>query len=32
VATLRLRIKALEEKNGELTELLEPAYGVIAQT
>jgi hypothetical protein len=32
VATLRLRIKALEEKNRELTELLERAYGVIAQT
>jgi hypothetical protein len=27
-----LRIKALEEKNRELTELLERAYGVIAQT
>lgn len=32
VATLRLRIKTLEEKNRELTELLERAYGVIAQT
>lgn len=32
VTTLRLRIKALEEKNRELTELLEHAYGVIAQT
>jgi hypothetical protein len=32
VATLRLRIKRLEEKNRELTELLEHAYGVIAQT
>ena len=32
VATLRLRIKTLEEKNRELAELLERAYGVIAQT
>jgi hypothetical protein len=32
VATLRLRIKTLEERNRELTELLERAYGVIAQT
>ncbi|MBZ5658348.1 MAG: DUF6262 family protein [Acidobacteriia bacterium] len=32
VATLRLRIKALEERNRELSELLERAYGVIAQT
>lgn len=32
VATLRLRIKALEEKNRELAELLERAYGVIAKT
>jgi hypothetical protein len=32
VAALRLRIKTLEEKNRELTELLERAYGVIAQT
>lgn len=32
VATLRLRIKTLEEKNRELTEQLERAYGVIAQT
>jgi hypothetical protein len=32
VATLRLRIKRLEEKNRELTELLEHVYGVIAQT
>jgi hypothetical protein len=32
VATLRLRIKKLEEKNRELTELLEHAYGVIAET
>ena len=31
VATLRLRIKTLEERNSELTELLERAYGVIAQ-
>jgi Family of unknown function (DUF6262) len=31
VATLRLRIKTLEEKNRELGELLERAYGVIAQ-
>jgi Family of unknown function (DUF6262) len=30
IATLRLRIKQLEEKNRELTELLERAYGVIA--
>jgi hypothetical protein len=29
VATLRLRIKTLEERNRELTELLEPAYGVM---
>jgi len=32
LATLRLRIKTLEEKNRELTELLERAYGQIAQT
>jgi hypothetical protein len=32
VATLRLRIKALEKRNRELTEQLERAYGVIAQT
>jgi hypothetical protein len=32
VATLRLRIKTLEERNRKLTELLERAYGVIAQT
>lgn len=32
VAALRLRIKTLEEKNCELTELLEHAYGVIAHT
>ena len=32
VATLRLRIKTLEERNRELTELLERAYGVIVQT
>jgi hypothetical protein len=31
VATLRLRIKTLEERNSELTELLERAYGVIAE-
>ena len=31
-ATLRLRVKTLEERNRELTELLERAYGVIAQT
>jgi hypothetical protein len=31
VTTLRLRIKALEERNHELTEQLERAYGVIAQ-
>lgn len=30
VATLRLRIKALEEKNRELTMLLELAYGRLA--
>jgi hypothetical protein len=30
VATLRLRIKALEEKNRELTGLLELAYGELA--
>jgi hypothetical protein len=30
--TLRLRIKALEEKNRELTEKLERAYGVICET
>jgi hypothetical protein len=30
VATLPLRIKTLEERNRELTELLERAYGVIA--
>jgi hypothetical protein len=32
VGTLRLRIKTLEERNRELTELLERAYGVIAET
>jgi hypothetical protein len=32
IATLRLRIKTLEEKNRELTELLERAYGLIAKT
>jgi Family of unknown function (DUF6262) len=32
VATLRLRIKTLEEKNRELTDLLERAYGLIAKT
>ena len=32
VATLRLRIKTLEERNCELTELLERAYGMIART
>jgi hypothetical protein len=32
VATLRMRIKKLEEKNRELIELLEHAYGVIAET
>jgi hypothetical protein len=32
VETLRLRIKKLEERNRELTELLEVAYGVIAET
>jgi hypothetical protein len=32
VATLRLRINTLEEKNRELTELLERAYGAIAQS
>jgi hypothetical protein len=32
MATLRLRTKALEEKNRELAELLERAYGVIAKT
>jgi hypothetical protein len=32
VTTLRLRIKALEERNRELTEQLERAYGLIAQT
>jgi hypothetical protein len=32
VTTLRLRIKTLEERNRQLTELLERAYGVIAQT
>jgi Family of unknown function (DUF6262) len=31
VATLRLRIKTLEEENRELTERLEHAYGVIAE-
>jgi len=31
IATLRLRIRQLEEKNRELTELLEHAYGVIAE-
>lgn len=30
VATLRLRIKSLEEKNRELTGLLELAYGELA--
>jgi Family of unknown function (DUF6262) len=30
IATLRLRIKKLEERNRELTDLLERAYGVIA--
>jgi len=30
--TLRLRIKTLEEKNRELTEKLERAYGMICQT
>jgi hypothetical protein len=30
VATLRLRVKALEEKNRELTTLLELAYGKLA--
>ena len=30
VATLRLRIKVLEEKNGELNTLLELAYGKLA--
>jgi len=30
VATLRLRIKALEERNRELTTLLELAYGKLA--
>jgi hypothetical protein len=30
VATLRLRIKTLEEKNRELTGLLELAYGELA--
>jgi hypothetical protein len=29
---LRLRIRILEEKNRELTELLERAYGLIAKT
>lgn len=32
MAALRLRIKTLEERNRELTELLERAYGVIART
>jgi uncharacterized protein DUF6262 len=32
VTTLRLRIRILEEKNRELTELLERAYGLIAKT
>jgi hypothetical protein len=32
VTTLRLRIKTLEDRNRELTELLERAYGVIAET
>jgi hypothetical protein len=31
IATLRLRIKRLEERNRELTERLERAYGVIAE-
>ena len=30
--TLRSKIKTLEEKNRELTEKLERAYGVICQT
>jgi hypothetical protein len=30
--TLRLRIKKLEEENRELSERLEHAYGVIAET
>jgi hypothetical protein len=32
IATLRPRIKSLEEKNRELNESLERTYGVIAQT
>jgi hypothetical protein len=32
IGALRLRIKTLEERNRELTELLEQAYGEIAQT
>jgi len=32
VATLRLRIKTLEERNRKVPGLLERAYGVIAQT
>ena len=32
VTTLRLRIKSLEERNRELTEMLERAYGLLAQT
>jgi hypothetical protein len=32
VAKLRLRTKTLEERNRKLPELLERAYGVIAQT
>jgi uncharacterized protein DUF6262 len=31
IATLRLRVKKLEERNRELTERLERAYGVIAE-
>lgn len=31
MTTLRLRIKTLEEKNRELTELLERAYGELAE-
>ena len=32
MATLRLRIKTLETKKRDLTELLERAYDVITQT
>jgi hypothetical protein len=32
VTTLRLRIKTLEERNRELTKLLERTYGVIAKS